>query len=142
MTQEKERLPLLGDDLSQAERILLAQLAHTPGFTVFIKMMNAACLKATQDILKLDPELDGYEKKVSERQRRARFMSEFSDLVFSSINYHIEVLKKQNIEENLQAVEAVSNRFGIHPAKEGESNDAVKKVFGIHSAKPKKQAKS
>ena len=102
-------------------------------------MANDACLRATQDIARLDPEAPDYERKAIERARRARNISEFSDLLFASIYGHVEFVKKQEATEDKEAEKAVENRFGIHPATPGISNDAVVKTFGGFPSKPVKK---
>jgi hypothetical protein len=139
MAEQKESKKILFEDLSQAKKVMLVQTAMTPGFKVIIEMANEACLRATQDIAKLDPESQDYERKALERARRARNISEFSDLLFASIYGHVESVKKQEASDDSKAEEAVNNRFGIHPATKEVSNDAVMKTFGIHPAKPVKK---
>jgi hypothetical protein len=139
MAEKKETRKILCEDLSPVEKALLLQTSMTPGFKVIIKMANEACLRATQDSAKLDPEMPDYDRVALERVRRSRNISEFSDLLFQSIFAHADSVKRQEASEHEEAEQAVDSVFGIHSAKVGESNDAVKKVFGIHSAKPKKQ---
>lgn len=141
MPEKKETRKILCEDLSPLKKALLMQTILTPGFKVVIEMANEACLRATQDSAKLDPEMPDYDRVALERVRRSRNISEFSDLLFQSIFAHADSVKRQEVEENKQAEEAVDNVFGIHPAQVGVSNDAVKKVFGIHPAKPVKKQK-
>src|SRR5258706_810940 len=140
MAEKKEARRILGEGLSPVKKALLMQTTMTPGFKVVIELANEACLRFTQDSVKVDPESPDSDRITLERTRRARYISEFSDWLFQSVFEHADSIKRQEASEHQEAEEAVDNVFGIHPAKVGESNDAVKKVFGIHPAKPKKQA--
>lgn len=141
MAEGKSKLPLLGGELTVQEQAHLAQLKLLPCYPVLVKLLNAACLRATQDTIRLDPETEDYERKVTERTRRARCWTEFSDLIFSSIDYHEGVFKvgKEEEAEQKAAEDTPENIFGIHPANPSESSDAIRKTFGIHPAKPKKE---
>lgn len=140
MAEKKEARRILGEGLPSVKKALLMQTTMTPGFKVVIELANEACLRFTQDSVKVDPESPDSDRITLERTRRARYISEFSDWLFQSVFEHADSVKRQEASEQQEAEEAVDNVFGIHPAKVGESNDAVKKVFGIHPAKPKKQA--
>lgn len=139
MPEKKEARKILCENLSPVKKALLMQLSMMPGFKVAVELANEACLRATQDIAKLDPETNDYDRLVKERARRARNISEFSDLFFESIFSHADSVKTQEAQEHKEAEERVENVFGIHPADPNVPNDVVKKVFGVHSAKPKKQ---
>jgi hypothetical protein len=140
MAEKKEARKILCEDLTPVEKSLLLQTTLTPGFKVLVKMANASSLRATQDIIKVDPESADSDHVITERQKRARYMAESYDLLFESAFAHADSLKKQDAADDQLAEEAVSKTFGIHPATTGVPNDAVKKVFGIHPAKPKAQA--
>jgi len=142
MAEDKEVQTILCDDLSPAERALLAQTKMSPGWRIVEKIGNAACLRAQQDTFKVNPEDANADRKVIERQRRARNITEFSDLFFKSIYAHVEAITKREVEEEKIAVSAVGEVFGIHSAVKGEPIEAIKKTFGIHPAKPKKGMKS
>jgi len=133
MAEKKELVTILCPDLSLAEKTALAHTVMTPGWQVVIKMANEACLRATQDCIKLDPESADYERIAVERQRRARNITEFSDLFMRSAFGHKDSIVKHNATEEKEAVDAVANRFGIHTTPP----EAVKSIYGIHPAKPK-----
>ncbi len=142
MAEKKEAQTILSPDLTQAEKVMLTQVMLIPGWRVVIKIANEACLRATQDTIKLDPESADYERIVVERQRRARNITEFSDLFFRSIQTHVESIRKIEAEEEQEVVSRVAEQFGIHPAKPGAPADAIKNVFGIHPARPKKKVEA
>ena len=142
MPEKKEARKILCENLPSVKKALLMQVAMTPGFKVVIELANDACLRATQDIAKLDPETNDYDRLVKERARRARNISEFCDLLFESVLSHADSVKMQEAQEHKEAEERVDSIFGIHPADPNVPNDAVKKVFGVHPAKPKKQKQS
>src|ERR1700676_4558706 len=140
MAQQKDATTILLPDLTQAEKVMLTQVTLTPGWKVVIRVANEACLRATQDTIKLDPESADYERVCVERQRRARNITEFSDLFFRSIQTHADSIRKVESIEDSEVVSRVGEMFGIHPAKPGAPADSIKNVFGIHPARPKKVA--
>lgn len=142
MPEKKEARKILCENLSPAKKALLMQLSMMPGFKVVIELANEACLRATQDITRLDPETNDYDRLVKERASRARNITQFSDLLFESVFSHADSVKTQAVQENREAEERVDNVFGIHPADPSVPNDVVKKVFGVHPARPKKQNSS
>lgn len=139
MPEKKEARKILCEDLTPLEKSLLLQTTMTPGFKILVKMANAGSLRATQDIIKVDPELPDADHVIKERTKRARYMTESYDLLFESAFSHADSVKMQAVQENKEAEERVDSIFGIHPADPSVPNDVVKKVFGVHPAKPKKQ---
>ena len=146
MADEKRAAELLMPNLNAAKKALLLQTSYTPGFQVVVEMANEAALQATKDISKLDPEGPDYERKVVERGRRARNISEGFDLLFKSIFAHADSLKQIEAREEQDAVDAVNKTLGIadsgiHLAKPAEGIDAVTKTFGIYPSRSAKKAK-
>lgn len=138
---EKELPKIVLPELSVPEKALLMQTTHTPGWKVVVKLANALCAKFTEDMLRLDPESEDYERVCVERQRRARIASEFSDQLMSAIHSHAEAVRLVAKKEEEEAVESVENMFGIHSRKELTGPEkAIHNIFGIHPAKPKKKA--
>lgn len=82
--------PLLSDGLSEAKRVALASLKQHPGFAVLEELFMAACSAANEDVIKLSPEDEGYERKLKARQMKARERNEFSLLVLKSVEYHTQ----------------------------------------------------
>lgn len=138
MSDEKDVKPLLADELTQMERVLLSRIVHDPGFKVLQKLFDSACTRATEDIVKLNPEELDYERRVAERQRKARSVHWFSELVRKSVIYHVDRIKTQDNVEEKQVVDAVNQTIGIFPAKPGTKISAIEKTFGIHPARPVK----
>ncbi len=91
---EKESQKILSPTLTQAKKVMLAQTIMTPGWKVVIVIANEACRVAMQDTIKLDPESEDYERVCVERQRRARNITEFSDLLMRSIHVHADAIRK------------------------------------------------
>ena len=116
---QKETVPLLMEDLTQPERVFLTQIFQHAGFKVLIKLFDAGCTRATQDIVRLDPEKPDYERLLTYRSQRSRNINEFSALVMKSVEYHTGVVKMAEVSD------------------EGTAEDAVAKVFGIHKVPPK-----
>jgi len=138
---EKEAQSILSPDLTQGEKVLVAQTVMTPGWKVIVKMANDACARFTQDIIKVDPESLDAEHVVSERQRRARIAIEFSDLLMRSIYEHADSIRRVDRKQEEEAVSRVAEMFGIHPAAPSDKGkaptDAITRTFGIHPARPK-----
>ena len=144
--EKKDTLQILMPNLDIGKKTLLLQTSMTPGFQVIIDMANEAALRATKDISKLDPEGPDYERKVVERGRRARNISEWFDLLFKSVFGHTDSLRKREAQEDRDAQDAVDKTLGIansgiHLANPKEGVDAVTKTFGIYPARPRKVAK-
>lgn len=140
MANQEKDTTVLSPDMPQAKKVLLAQTVMTPGWKVIVEMANEACARFTQDIIKVDPEDEDAEHVVSERQRRARIVIEFSDLFMKSIYAHADSIRRVDRREEEEAVSSVAAMFGIHPAnpsERGKSPDAITKVFGVHPARPK-----
>jgi hypothetical protein len=139
---EKETQKILSPELTQAEKVMLAQTISTPGWKIIEKIAKAAIDRAAEETIQVSQESEDYERIVVERQRRARNIGEFSDLFILSILSHARSVLRAEQRENLQAVESVGAMFGIHPAKkekkDGDPSDAIGRTFGIHPAKPKK----
>src|SRR5258708_7248704 len=113
---EKERKTLLQDELSVPDRSMLGQVTHHGGFKVIDKLLEAALLSATADMVKLDPEKSDYDKLIAVRVQRSRNFNECIKLIRDSIDYHISAVQIQTQEENQDAVDAVAATFGIHAA--------------------------
>lgn len=133
MSDEKKPA-LLHDQLSTTERMLLNQIVDAPGFKVLVKIMDSACVQATQEVIKVDPTLTNYKKVLEVQQQRARFINEFCSEVRRSVNYHVSILKSAVTQEEEDAQAAVASTLGIHSAT--PKGGAIKNVFGIHPAKP------
>src|SRR5271166_5481526 len=133
MADEKQKALLLAEDLSMADCIALGQTMNTPGFQILVRLYEAACKSASDDSMRLDPEGEGYERKLAVRTQRARDFNECVSYVRACALAHVARVKQQRETEENEAQEAVANRFGINPAKKGENIDAITKTFGIHA---------
>ena len=96
------RIPLLSDSLSITEKMTLANLATHPGFPIFVRILEAACARAAQDTIKLNPDEEGYERKLKAAHSRARTINEFAGLVRDSINWNIQdgIVKTNDLKAN------------------------------------------
>lgn len=90
--------PLLMDELQSVERVSLSALKQHPGYAVLEKLFMAACKRATDDVIKLDPAADGYERKLVALQSKARERNEFSLLILQSIAWQIDLESKKTEE--------------------------------------------
>jgi hypothetical protein len=96
-------IPLLCDDLQLVEKLTLSSLSAQPGFNVLVKIMNAACDRATKDVIKLNPAEKGYQQQLVTLQSRARFMNEFCQQVLDSIDWQVKDGEaKQAIKRELE----------------------------------------
>lgn len=90
--------PLLMTELTDVERVSLMSLAQQPGYAVLEKMHMAACKRATDAVIQLDPTEEGYERKLKALQSKARERNEFSLLILGSVSYHMQVEEVRNKE--------------------------------------------
>jgi hypothetical protein len=139
MAESTEVKPLLMEELTHHERIALRQVTHMPGWEVAMKILAAGCTEAANDISKLNPQEDDYERKVAERGRHSFSVNKYSARLQKSFIYHVEVLMAQAKAEQTEADNAVARTFGIGLANPADKLDSVKKVFGIHAAHPPKK---
>jgi hypothetical protein len=143
MAEQRETQRLLGENLTEVKRVLMAQTAMTPGFKVIVEIANEACIRATQDILKVDPKKPDYNHILEVQALRARYWSEFSDLLFKSIYAHVDAIDSaKQIEQEAEGEDAPPNIHGIYPSAGGTSADAIRKTFGIHTRAPRKKKQS
>jgi hypothetical protein len=136
----KEKNAILSPNLSQAKKASLLQVVLSPGWKTVEEIANEACLRYTQDIIRLDPESEDYDRVSQTRTLRARNATEFCDLLLRSIAEHANSIRKIEDVEEENTVAKVGEMFGIHASKPGAPADAIKNVFGIHPARPKKVA--
>lgn len=83
--------PLLIDGLTLQDRMYLAHLTNQPGFKVVVDLMHAACAKANEDVIKLNPEdpnIKDYEKALISRQQNARSINQFCTSFLKSVEFH------------------------------------------------------
>jgi hypothetical protein len=85
MANDKE--PLLSTSLTETQRLNLSAMKQHPGYAVLELMLTEACRRATEDVIKLNPIEEGYERKLKALQSRARDRNEFSLLVLASVDW-------------------------------------------------------
>lgn len=131
MAQPKEKeLPLLMDQLSVPEKVMLGQQMHGPGFKVIVKLLDEMCRRFDEAVKLLDPEQPDYAHCVAVRLPRSRNAAEFRNLLLNSIKYHVESAHVQAVQEDAEAVDAVSKVYGIHivDVEARKKKNAVEKV--------------
>jgi len=96
------KVPVLYDELNLTERTYLANMIMHPGYPVLLKLANAVCSRANADVIKIDPAMEGYDRRLSVLQQRARTMSEFSDSLFESADFHKRAGEAQIQEQNVE----------------------------------------
>lgn len=82
--------PLLYDELTTPDRVSLANLVLQPGWSILIRMMESACTVSTQKVIKLDPEIADYDRKLAALQQMARSTNAFSARLLSSVDFHTQ----------------------------------------------------
>lgn len=105
---------LLGENLSQEERIVLAQLTHQPGWRVLVKMMAEACREATELVIKLEPGSERYQERLAGLQSTARAMNKFSAELLDSVKVHQRNVVQQ-VNEADQPTERPTRFKGFKP---------------------------
>jgi hypothetical protein len=80
--------PLLYDELTLEDKVYLANLTLHEGYKVLKRLMSAACTRATEAVIKLDPMDADYGRKVQIAQQQARDRNEFCSSVLKSIEFH------------------------------------------------------
>lgn len=86
---------LLRDELTDIEKAELANMTLHPGFAVLQRMMAEHCKLSTEEVIKLNPMLDGYERKLALLQTTARATNDFCSSVLASI----AVLRNASLED-------------------------------------------
>lgn len=81
----------LGEYLTQTERLYLRSLPDHDGFTVLKKLFDQVCRLAHEDVVKLDPEDQQYEKKLAVRVQRERYFNEFAGCIIKSFNANVKI---------------------------------------------------
>lgn len=92
--------PLLMHELTDIERVALQSLIQQPGWKVIEKLHETACRRATEAVIKVNPEEEGYERLLTALQSKARERNEFSGLILRSVQYHIDVMVEKDKEDN------------------------------------------
>lgn len=139
MADAKQKKLLL-EDMSLTDAVSLNQTMNTPGFSVLVRLFEAACTDANADAIKTDPEDSDYNRLLAVRSQRARDFNEVVSYVRACAAIHVKRVLKAAEAETERVEEAVGATLGIHPAKPTKDMNAIEKTFGIHAAKPKKQA--
>ena len=83
--QKEKELPLLMDQLSVPEKVMLGQTMHGPGFKIVIRLLDEMCRRFEEAVKLLDPEEADYAHRLSVRVPRARNADEFRNLLVNSI---------------------------------------------------------
>lgn len=99
--------PVLENALTEVERMNLTQTVQSPGWDVVIKIINAVCQRANDDVIAVDQDDTQFDSKVASRTRAARATSDGALLTFKSVDYHSRVSKEEE-EAKLKPAPAVS----------------------------------
>lgn len=85
----------LGENLTQTERLFLVSMAHHDGFPVLQKLLDEACRKATEEVMKVDPKVPNYKDILAATQANARAIHEFCEAVRKSFLWNTELGMKE-----------------------------------------------
>jgi hypothetical protein len=83
-------IPLLAGELTPAQQISLAAIKQQPGFYVIELLFTAAIKRATEEVTKINPSDEGYERKLKAAHQKLRERTEFSFLVLSAIEWQTQ----------------------------------------------------
>lgn len=97
-------VPLLSEELTEAEQMALTSMTTHPGFPVLEKIHMAACKRANDAVIQLDPLDEAYDNKIKPLQQKARERNEFSLLILNSIEWHKKVTEQRVEGTRPQAV--------------------------------------
>lgn len=79
---------LLCENLTLTERVFLNELRNHNGYKVIQKLLSDACLKATADVISLNPLEAEYNRRLAYLQQRSRVYNEFSADLLASMEWH------------------------------------------------------
>ena len=127
--------PLCYDELTFEERMHLGSLEKHPGFIVFKKLCESACMQATARAISTDPEDPAYDTKLKSRQLVARVTNDFSATLIKSIMMHSEAgrveqeaKRVQQVLEEVVGVEDTEVQFGSMRKKKSPSKEKTEVV--------------
>jgi len=101
-------VPLLQDQLTVPERASLGNLVLHPGWPILIRIFEEGPIRATENVLKVDPESEGADRRVLERQRKARAIQDYYNLVRRSIQHHVDLGVNQMADIAAEEAERVA----------------------------------
>lgn len=92
---------LLGQDLTQTERLYLVSMAQHDGFPVLKKMFDQACKFVTDECNECNPEDSNYDQIVKFRQQRMRIVNDFCASIRKSFVANVMIgNEKEEKEKN------------------------------------------
>lgn len=90
VNETEGKRPLLYDELTMQEKVMLASIVAHPGWVVVVKLMDAACTDATKQVIKLNPTTPGYDKSLKTLHQMAQAINRFSAQLLTSIDFHTQ----------------------------------------------------
>jgi hypothetical protein len=91
---------IMFENLTPSERMQLAALAQQEEFQALKKLFDLACKAAGDDVMKVDPEDDKYERKVAARQMRARNINEFCECIRKNFLANVMIANEAKERDN------------------------------------------
>jgi hypothetical protein len=116
---------LLGQNLTQEERIHLAHLAAQPGWQILIKLMAESCRTATEEVIKLPNTVERYPEVLVGLQTTARAMNKFSNDVLDSVRVHISTASQQVKEDQKPDERAIRFKGFGPPQPQSEKQNPI-----------------
>jgi len=114
------------EGLGLDEKLYLGSLTKHPGWLVFLKLLENACLQATTKVIKLKRDNPDYDRLVKIYQTDASLINELCAAIIKSVTMHEmsgEMLEEQRkLEEGVEAA--------------GVDRSVVSSVFGSARIKP------
>ena len=82
--------PLLAGELTTAQQLSLAALSNQPGYAVLEMLFTDAIKRANEEIAKINPDVEGYERKLKAAHQKLRERTEFAFLILHSIQWQTQ----------------------------------------------------
>lgn len=82
---------LLGEKLTQAERMFLKSMTFHEGFPVLQKLFAEAIAIAHDDVININPEEPNYDRVLAVRHQREKNINEFCEAIKKSYNANVAI---------------------------------------------------
>ena len=83
-------IPLLAGELTPTQQVSLAALATQPGFVVLEMLFTESIRRAQEEVTKISPDAEGYERKLKAAHQKLRERTEFAFLILHTIQWQTQ----------------------------------------------------
>jgi hypothetical protein len=83
-------IPLLAGELTQTQQLSLAALSNQPGYAVLELLFTESIKRAQEDITRINPEVEGYERKLKAAHQKLRERTEFAFLILHTVQWQTQ----------------------------------------------------